>query len=520
MGETRETSAEPDARRIIAIGAGKGGVGASMIAVNLAVFLAQIGKRVCLIDANLPESCLHSWLGMARPKQTIADAIKGRVASIEDALAATKVTGLFLLAGAADLLGGIGLSGEERRRLLNQIRALEADFVLLDLPSGLHGLALDLFGGADVSIAVTVATPDSIEATYRLIEATYLNKLLSSEHLDQPTGHLLGELAVRPGRAPTAREIGAKLAQGRSQMVDEASRLAATFHPQLVVNKIRAKADEGLGEAIVAATAKWIGVVPRLLGSVEWDDNVWLSLRRGIPILIDFPQSRACRGLEHIVRRLLSQNFNELFARAVVPPPVEEQNLYELLEIYPGASEEEVRRGYKQVRDYFGADGLAVRGACTEEEREDYQWRAEMAHETLIDKSKRRDYDRATFPDGFPSPMERFPDGRRDVGSRVKSPHDSLPKVELTDDQMVNGAFLGQIRRERGIELEDISNRAKISISYLKALEEERFEDLPEPVYVRGFVTEYARYLKINPARAVADFMAAYYSYKRKKKSR
>ncbi|MCP4602024.1 MAG: P-loop NTPase [Proteobacteria bacterium] len=511
-----ENTATSEVRRIIAIGAGQGGVGTSMIATNIAVFLAQIGKSVCIIDANLTDAGLHSWLGMPRPIWTITDILKGRIDSIEDALASTPVTGLSVLAGAVDLFGGLSLSLEDHECLLNQIRRLETDFVLIDLPPGLHPLALDLFSEADVKVAVTVATPDAVESTYRFIEATYLAKLRKSQLIDESTRELLERLGIRPGRPPTAREIISKISQIGSPGVEEAGQLAAIFHPQLVINKVRSKADGGLGEAMVAAAARWIGIVPRLLGSVEWDDNVWLSIRRGIPLLIDFPQSRACRGLERIVRCLLSQDFRELFAPARVPPPVDDQNLYELLEIYPGASEEEVRRGLKQVRDYFGADGLAVRGACTEKEREDYQWRAEAAHETLIDRSKRREYDREAFPDGFPSHKERFPDGRRSITDRVRSPHDSLPKVELRDDQMVNGAFLGEIRRQRGIELEDISNRAKISIAYLKAVEEERFDDLPETVYVRGFVTEYARYLKINPTRAVADFMATYDSYKKK----
>ncbi len=518
MTADEEKSQSPDVRRIVAIGAGKGGVGASMIATNLSVFLAQIGKRVTLVDANLAEAGLHSWLGMSRPKRTITDVIRGRVESIEDALASTPVTGLSLLAGAVDLLSGLTLSRADRELLIRQLRTLETDFVLIDLPPGLHPVALDLFSEADVSMAVTVATPDAVEANYRLFEAAYLTKLLRSKDLDERTEELLESLGVRPGRPPTAREIVSRLNEAGSPLAEEAARLAATFHPQIVVNKIRVKADDGLGESMVAATARWIGIVPRLLGSVEWDDNVWLSLRRGIPLLIDFPQSRACRGLEGVVRRVLSQDFRELFAPAPVPPPMEEQTLYDLLEIYPGASEEEVRRGLKQVRDYFGADGLAVRGVCTEEERKDYQWRAEAAHETLIDRSKRREYDRATFPDGFPAFKEQFSDGRRGITGRVQSPHDSLPRVELTDDQMVDGAFLGKVRRERGIELEDISNRAKISISYLKALEEERFMDLPEAVYVRGFVTEYARYLKINSQRAVDDFMATYEAFMNKSK--
>ncbi|MDJ0763074.1 MAG: helix-turn-helix domain-containing protein [Myxococcota bacterium] len=510
MPSEAEHIAPPNAGRIIAIGSGKGGVGTSMIATNIAVFLAQIGKQVCLVDGNLTDAGLHTWLGLQQPELTIADVLNHRIEFIEYALCPTRVSGLSLLAGAGDLLCGLNMSDDDCDRLLDQFRDMETDYVIIDLPSGMHAFNLHLFGSADVPIAIAVATPDAIEATYRLIKAAYLKKLLRHSLADGPTRELLYSLGERAGRPPTAREIVASVEDIDSPLAEEAARLASTFHPQLIVNQIKVKADEGLGEAMVAATARWIGIVARVLGPIEWDDNVWLSLRRGIPLLIDFPQSRACRGLERIVRRLLSQDLSDLHAPAIIPPSVEDLNLYELLEIYPSASEEEVRRGLKQIREYFGIDGLAVRGACSEEERADYQRRAQSAQEILIDKSRRREYDRTAFPNGFPSPKKRFPDGRTGIKGRVKSPHDSLPKVELRDDQMVNGAFLGEIRRERGIELEDISNRAKISISYLRAIEEEQFDELPEPVYIRGFVTEYARYLKINPTRAVDDFMATY----------
>jgi flagellar biosynthesis protein FlhG len=505
-----------EARRIIAICGGKGGCGASMIATNVAVFLAQIGKSVVLVDANMPESGLHVWLGTTTPKVSISDLLRGRVTSVSEALSSTRVTGLSLLAGSMDLNGGYDLSKGERKWLISMLRNIEADFVLVDLPSGLHPLTLDLFGEAEVSIVVATATPDAVEATYRLIASTYHARLLAHPDLDPVTEAVLQGLRERSGKPPTPREIIRMLEDAGSTIAEGAVQAAATFHPQVVVNMIRIKADEGLGESMIAATTRWIGIVPRLLGTVEWDENVWLSLRRGTPLLIDFPQSRACRGLERVVRRLLSQDFKTLFQPAPIPKPTDEQNLYELLEIYPGASEEEVRRAYKQVRDYFGTDGLAVSGACAEEERNAYQQLAKEAHEVLVDRSKRYQYDRETFPDGFPAEPKRFEDGRTAVTGRVVSPHDSLPRVDLREDQMVTGAFLGEIREERGIQLEDISNRAKISIGYLKAIENESFEELPAPVYVRGFVTEYARYLKIDPARAVADFMATFEAHKSK----
>lgn len=497
-------------RRIVAVGSGKGGVGASMIATNLGIFLAQIGKRVTLIDANLPDPSLNAWLGAPRPDRTIADVLLGRVERIDEAVVETRVTGLGLLAGATDLCGHMELDETARQRLWDQVRSLETDFVLIDLPSGFHPLAIDFFGRVDIPILVTAATPDSVEAVYRVVEAVYLHELLRHREADPVARRILEELAIQPGRPPTPREVVAALEESGSGLTEQAARLAATFHPQLIVNQTRIKADEELGQAMVSAATRWIGIVPRLLGSVGWDDNVWLALRRAKPLLIDFSRSRACKDLERIVRKLLGQDFRELFAPAAVPPPTEKQNLYELLEIYPGASEEEVRRALKRIREWFGIDGLAAAGACGDEQREAYQQAAEEAYATLLDKSRRREYDRGHFPDGFPSPRERAPLERDSIAGTVAATRESLPMVELDDGAMVDGAFLGRIRRERNVELIDISNRAKISRSYLQAIEEERFEDLPAPVFVRGFVTEFARFLKIDPQRAVHDFMAKY----------
>lgn len=515
---TPEDVTTADARRIVAICGAKGGCGASMMATNLAVFLAQIGKNVVLVDANVQTAGLHAWLGIPRPKRGLTDFVKKRVATIEEALSPTPITGLSLLAGNIDLITGYRPTADEREDLVAELRNVEADFVIVDLPSGLHPLTVDVFGDVEVSIAVATPTPDAVEATYRLFMATYLSRLRSSPNLDELTETVLENLCLRPGHLPTPREIVNVLKDAGLPIAEHARSLASTFHPQIVVNMIRMKADHGVGDSMVAATARWIGILSRLLGTVEWDENVWLSLRRGNPLLVDFPQSRACRGLERVVRRILAQDFKAFFEVAAVPKSTTEQNLYEILEIYPSASEEEVRRGYKQVRDYFGVDGLAVSGVCSEEEREDYQRRAKEAHEILVDRTKRKEYDRLAFPDGFPKEAKRFEDGRKAVAGPVVSPHDSLPEVTLREDQMVTGALLGEIRKERGIELVDISNRAKVSMSYLRAIENEQFDELPASVYIRGFVTEYAKYLKIDPKRAVSDFMATWDAHKAKQR--
>jgi flagellar biosynthesis protein FlhG len=473
----------PAGRRIVAIGAGKGGVGASMITANLGIFLAQIGKRVVLVDADFTGGGLHAWLGMPRPAAGIIDVVEERIPRIQPALCETPVTGLF---------------------------PLDFDFVLVDLPPGVNSLALDLFAGTDAGIVVAVPAPDAVESTYRFLSAVFLRVVRARPEVDAVSLEVIERLGCGEASTPSPREIVSALEEAGSPLAARARQLQSLFAPQLIINQTRIKADEDLGEAVASAAARWLGFVPRLLGSIGWDDNVWLSLRRGLPLFIEFSRSGACRSLERIVRRFLGQEFKDLLAPIAVPPPTAEQNLYELLEIYAGASEEEVRRALKRIRDWFGTDGLAVCGACSEQERQEYQQLAAEAHGRLLDSSRRREYDRSHFPDGFRPPAERARGVRDSIAGTVAATRDSLPEVVLESDRIVDGAFLGQIRRERGVELEDISNRAKVSIFYLRAIEEERFHDLPAAVFVRGFITEFARFLKIDPIRAVADFMAKY----------
>lgn len=74
------------------------------------------------------------------------------------------------------------------------------------------------------------------------------------------------------------------------------------------------------------------------------------------------------------------------------------------------------------------------------------------------------------------------------------------------------GTFGAELRLERelrAISLEEISSATKISTRFLRALEEEQFNQLPGGVYNKGFVRAYARYLGIDEEKAVASYMAA-----------
>ena len=505
-------------KRILALRGSRGGSGTSMIATNLGIFLAQIGKRVLLVDACLSGGDMHSWLGDLQPERFITQVLDGELA-IEKAATATAITGLYLLAGPPGIQT-MTPTQEQTIDFISQIDAVDADFVILDLPVDFNPFTLELFCSADYPILVTLPLPAAVENSYRFITAAWFHQLKSSDEIESSEAKTHIRDMLQHAHTPkTPREFTEVLRHLDDTAYEKACDLSSVFHPQLIINQIKIREDGELGKSMVSAMARWLGINGMELGTIGWDDNVWLAQRRSRVLLTEFARSQACKDLEQIVRKVMSLNYSDLSQRIAVPPPAAMQNYYELLEIYPGASEEEIRRAYKQIQSWFGVEGMAVRGAATETERTEFEQLVEQAHARLLDRSIRREYDRANFPEGFTPSVASDVSPRDSIAGTVTVTQESLPTVKLRDGDVVDGAFLATLRKERQVELSDISNRAKVSVRYLKAIEEERFDDLPAAVFTRGFVMEFARFLKVDPRRAVQDFMQKY-DTRMKKKSR
>jgi cytoskeletal protein RodZ len=71
------------------------------------------------------------------------------------------------------------------------------------------------------------------------------------------------------------------------------------------------------------------------------------------------------------------------------------------------------------------------------------------------------------------------------------------------------GSWLRQQREIRNLTLREISDATRIGLRYLEALEEDRFEVLPAPVFAKGFLREYARYVGLDPDEVVNFYLAA-----------
>jgi len=159
----------------IAVTSGKGGVGKTNTAVNLATTLCRLGKRVVLFDADFGLANAHVLLG-ANPKTTTADFLAGKT-SMADTLTVAPL-GLKFISGGSGLIELLNLDNQARYRMLAGLSGLasDIDYLIVDCPAGASDSTLFFVNAADIALIVLVAEPTSFLDAYALLKAAHLEK--------------------------------------------------------------------------------------------------------------------------------------------------------------------------------------------------------------------------------------------------------------------------------------------------------------------------------------------------------
>ena len=492
-------------RRLIAVGGGRGGVGKSLLSLNLAVYFAQLGKSVILVDADSTGSNIHTHFGLEASSRepSFDDGPNG----LRESLVATSVPGLELLPHAHDsVVAQVSLRAGRKSRWISRLRQLPAEYLVIDVGPGHGHLALDVMLSADIPIAVCVPEPPAVETTYRFLRAAFRRKLRRSLVKDRFRLGLVERGIKEIGSLPSPIQLVRALAKIDKTVADIAWREAQSLRVQLVVNQTRVRSDMELGNWMSGLCARHYGVKLDELGHIEHDDTVWLTVRRNKPLLVDSPTSKAARNVERIARRVLALTTARQERGSIAPPfPTEDPTLYAVLGITRSANDEEVRRAYKRQREIYAVGGVATASLLTEAQLKSSQARLDEAYDTLLDPVRRRAYDLSTFPEPEPQALV----------ARVTKPGLDAELIilqsdlqrEIGPDTEFTGVLIRKVRESQGVELLEISARTKIARMHLAAIEAEEFEELPAVVYVRGFLTEIAKFLRLDPAQVQKTYL-------------
>lgn len=219
---------------------------------------------------------------------------------------------------------------------------------------------------------------------------------------------------------------------------------------------------------------------------------------------------------------------------------------YRVLDVAPNASRMQIREAYLRLKNTYGAGSAALYSLISEEEAGEQMAQVEEAFRVLNDEIQRRDYDRqlgivqdevrqgALGGDyGLGSSADyASPEGHLAAefgadATEVRTSRSTLPIIKLkanragsdqVKEQMQamletsdagDGDLFRRFRELCEVTEDEMQDRIKVSVGYLKAIEGNRFDRLPQAVYVKGFLRSYFRYLCVPEAEKLVTAFAA-----------
>ena len=257
-----EKSEPRSSTRIIAVSSGKGGVGKTNIAINLALAYAQAGKKVIVMDADLGLANVNVVLGVI-PRYNLYHLIR-KQKTLAEILVDTSY-GIQIIAGASGFSKIANLNEEERRDFIAELAALSnADILIIDCAAGVSNNVISFIAAADDALIVTTPEPTAITDAYGII------KIIATEieNLD----------------------LGLKLIVNRVKSVVEGKRVA---------------------ERVINIAGQVLNLKVDYLGFVYDDPVVHTSVVRQKPFLILEPKSRAALCIRHLVGRLENYEYRD-----------------------------------------------------------------------------------------------------------------------------------------------------------------------------------------------------------------
>jgi flagellar biosynthesis protein FlhG len=304
--------------KLWSVGGGKGGVGKSIVTLGLGVCLAEMGKKVILIDGDLGGANLHTLLGLRFPEVSLEDFLLRRVSRLEDTVIPTKIDNISLISGADDILGAANPTYSQKLRLVQQIEELAADFILLDLGAGTSFNTLDLFNHSPGKIAVLTGMVTSLQNVYGFIKSSLFRKLSREFAGDQETAGLIYQMGSKEGGSnfQSLQDLANHFEAASPERFAKLTRVLNGYNVSLVVNMVKTDQDLKSVQIIKSVCADFLSLHPQMLGNLPFDPAVEFAINQMSPQALFDKKSQAGSALKQMARAFL---FSSRLTKAVNP---------------------------------------------------------------------------------------------------------------------------------------------------------------------------------------------------------
>lgn len=297
--------------QIWAVGGGKGGTGKSLVSNGLGIRLAERGCKVILVDADYGGPNQHTYCGIRKPANSLANFFDRRL-PLEAIAIDTHIEGLRLIPGNFNSANTDSFNTAQKQKLFRHIKQLRADHVILDLGAGTQYDVLDSFLLADVQVGVVAPDAMSIENFYLFLKNVHyrlLCNVLSSTGLKERAKSVWRDREEHG--ISTSRDWIAHLRTLSPEFSEALKREHARLQPQIILNQVREYRQVEMGLAVESAVNKLFRIDATYAGHIRYDKDLWQQFGREMPAISQGTAFTLHQDLERVTGAILEAKRNQ-----------------------------------------------------------------------------------------------------------------------------------------------------------------------------------------------------------------
>ncbi len=299
--------------RILPIASGKGGVGKSLVSANLSIALAQAGEKVVLADLDLGGSNIHMFLGLRSMEKGIGTFLNSPKIKFEDIIIETEYNNLRFIPGDAEIPGLANIGYATKQKLVSKLKALDCDFLVLDLGAGTHINILDFFLLSGKGIIVTTPTLVASLNAYLFLKNVIFRIMHSVFKKGSNAYKLVNSLKkdVKPIQKFYLHKFLSRLLDVDPESHEAYLKRVAKFNPRVIVNMLEDPEDSVRADKIRRSSAEYLDIGIEHLGIIYRDDLQDTALNARIPILKYKPNSVLSQAIYRIADKIIHYEGSE-----------------------------------------------------------------------------------------------------------------------------------------------------------------------------------------------------------------
>ncbi len=364
-----ETPIEERRPRIVTFGGGKGGAGRSTLCAEVARSIARRDESVLCLDADWNCPSLDTLLHLEGPdwheRPQAASPLESEDSHIGDVARATQTDGIELASIASSRQFPFVRPQLAPGRLTAELRELDVDWVLIDLPPGFDPFAVGLFALSDIPLMVSTPEPISVRKATQFLRTSLFHAI----------GHHPGAPDVRDSLQellydqPLELDVDTLLEDAPEPLRSVVESSIEQFEPYLTVNFVREGAEEDLGYVLCHAWHEEIGVYPRFLTPVDYEDRRWFYHRRSTGNDAVRGEETRSRDIEKLTQSLLEiGDIDEKYPRPI--PRGESLSPALRIGLDPDRNRNRIRQHCRQLWEGYGREDAVALVFRHPEERE------------------------------------------------------------------------------------------------------------------------------------------------------